>query len=60
MVPQAALGVLSGEVMRVGDEMEVVTATATTKVKKINDYGTEKERQYVNGAHRELGDREKE
>ena len=43
-------------VMRGGDGMEVIMTTETTKVKKMDDNGTVKGKEYGTRAHRELGD----
>lgn len=42
----SAVQLASGEVMRGGDGMEVIMATETTKVKKMDDNGTVKGKEY--------------
>lgn len=51
--------VASGEVMRGGDGMEVIMATETTKVKKMDDNGTVKGKEYSKRALGGLGNRER-
>lgn len=40
--------------------MEVIMATETTKVKKMDDNGTARGKEYVRRAHRGLGDGERQ
>lgn len=51
--------VASGEVMRGGDGMEVIMATETTKVKKTDDNGTVKGKEYSKRPLGGLGNRER-
>lgn len=42
--------------MRGGDGMEVIKTSETTKVRKMDDNGTVKGKEYSTRAHGELGD----